>query len=193
MTGEAHRERIIEAATRITVAEGWSAITMARLADQVGVSRQTVYNEVGGKAALAEAIVLTELAAFLAVVDAAFDEHADPVDAIRQAVREVLALSRAHPLLAVILAPGAEAESDLLAALTSQSTSLIDLASAAVDARLVTVTPTLTPQHRRAVVDMVVRTVLSHVVQPGAAPTAVADDLAWLTGRAVLTRETAPA
>ena len=42
------RDRLVTAAVELTLAHGWSQVTMARLAAEVGVSRQTVYNEVGG-------------------------------------------------------------------------------------------------------------------------------------------------
>ena len=45
----AHRSRIIAAATDITSESGWSQVTMSRLARAVGVSRQTVYNELGNR------------------------------------------------------------------------------------------------------------------------------------------------
>jgi AcrR family transcriptional regulator len=67
------RERVVRAAVELTAEVGWSRVTMAVLADHVGVSRQTVYNEMGTKAGLAEAMILHELERFLAVVDAAFD------------------------------------------------------------------------------------------------------------------------
>jgi AcrR family transcriptional regulator len=47
------RERIVAAAVEMTTSSGWAAVTMGRLADAAGVSRQTVYNEVGSKPALA--------------------------------------------------------------------------------------------------------------------------------------------
>ena len=57
---------------------------MARLADEVGVSRQTVYNEIGTKSDLAEAVVLRELDRFLAGVVRSFDENPDDlIQAIR--------------------------------------------------------------------------------------------------------------
>ena len=77
-------ERVVAAAAALTLEVGWAGVTMGKLADRVGVSRQTVYNEVGSKPQLAEEMVLAELAKFLAVVDAAFDRHpADLVEAIR--------------------------------------------------------------------------------------------------------------
>ena len=65
MTEPSLRDRIIAAAAERTAVAGWSSVTMSRLADDVGVSRQTVYNEVGAKPALAEAMVLDELARFI--------------------------------------------------------------------------------------------------------------------------------
>ena len=47
---------------------------MARLADAVGVSRQTVYNEAGSKPLLARAMILRELERFLGLVTVAFDD-----------------------------------------------------------------------------------------------------------------------
>ena len=78
------RERIVAAAVEMTTSSGWAAVTMARLADAAGVSRQTVYNEVGSKPALAETMILEELARFLQVVERAFD--AEPDDLTRAIV-----------------------------------------------------------------------------------------------------------
>src|SRR5256885_1287680 len=87
-------ERIVAAATQLTVEAGWSGVTMGRLADAVGVSRQTIYNEVGDKAALAEAMILSELARFLEAVTSAFDREPDDlIAAIRRAVNDVLVMS----------------------------------------------------------------------------------------------------
>lgn len=183
MTAPSHRERIIASAIRITSDEGWTAITMSRLAADVGVSRQTVYNEVGSKPRLAEAMVLTELAAFLAVVDRAFDENADPVVAVRQAVRGVLTMGRTHPLLAVIVAPGTGAESDLLPAITTRATTVIDLACSTVEPRLAVAAAHLSPRQLRAATDTIVRTVLSHLVQASGSPTSAANDVAWVASR----------
>ena len=82
---ETIRDRIVVAATQLTTAEGWASVTMSRLADIVGVSRQTVYNEIGTKPALAEAMILNELALFLDEVDQAFTAHPDDlIEAIRR-------------------------------------------------------------------------------------------------------------
>src|SRR4051794_26638863 len=46
-TGPTLRERLVAAGVAFTTEQGWSQVTMARLAEAVGVSRQTVYNEIG--------------------------------------------------------------------------------------------------------------------------------------------------
>ncbi len=86
-----HRDRLVTAAARFTAENGWAELTMAKLADLVGVSRQTVYNEIGGKPQLAEAMVLRELELFLQVVDSAFQDNPDDlVRAIEAAALAVL-------------------------------------------------------------------------------------------------------
>ena len=81
------RERVIDAAVTLTTEVGWAQVTMARLADAVGVSRQTVYNEIGTKPRLAEAMILRELDRFLGLVTVAFDAH--PTDLVARDPRRV--------------------------------------------------------------------------------------------------------
>ena len=128
-----HRDRIIAATIDMTARSGWPAVTMARIADAVGVSRQTIYNEVGSKQALAEAMVLDELTRFLAVVNDAFDRHPDdPVDAIRAATRGVLERARDNMLLRAIVSTTHGAESDLLPLLTTRADSLLATAKSVI-------------------------------------------------------------
>src|SRR5512144_2774934 len=116
------RDRIVDAAAQLTVSEGWAGVTMARLADRVGVSRQTVYNELGNKHALAEAMVMRELERFLGVVGEAFDAHPDSlVDAIRAAARGVLELAQANQLLKAVVSATHGADTELLPLLTTDA------------------------------------------------------------------------
>lgn len=176
--------RVVSAAIDLTAREGWSAVTMSRLADAVGVSRQTVYNEVGSKPALAAAMIGAELARFLAAVDDAFDAHPDAlVDAVRAAVRAVLELAEDNVLLHAIVSASHGAETDLLPLLTTHAEALLNQAKSVVSARLDSHDVPMTEQERAVAVDVLVRTVLSHVMQPSADPAGTADDIAWLIGR----------
>lgn len=176
--------RIVAAAIELTARSGWSAVTMARLADAVGVSRQTVYNEVGSKPALASAMVEAELARFLAAVEESFDAHPDElVEAIRAAVRGVLDLAADNPLLHAIVSASHGAAGDLLPLLTTHAEALLGQAKAMLSARLAEHDVPLTDGELAVVIDVVVRAVLSHVMQPSASPARTADGIAWLVGR----------
>jgi AcrR family transcriptional regulator len=177
------RERIVAAAVEQTLADGWARVTMARLAGAVGVSRQTVYNEVGGKPALAEAMVLAELERFLGVVTHAFDDHpTDLVAAIEAATSGVLRLARGNDLLKAVVGATHGAETELLPLLTTHAEPLLETAKAVVEERVRAYDVAL-DDHLGPTIDMVVRVVLSHVMQPSASPEQTGADLAWLATR----------
>jgi AcrR family transcriptional regulator len=190
--GGRHRRPIITAAIGLTARSGWSAVTMARLAELVGVSRQTVYNEIGSKTALAEAMVSHELDRFLSVVATAFDRHPDDlVEAIYDAVRAVLELADDNILLRAIASATHGADTELLPLLTTQAETLLTQAKTMLVARVLSYRPPLTAEQVPVVIDVVVRTVLSHVMQPSDTPARTADALAWLAVR-VLGTEPSP-
>lgn len=180
------RERVIDAAVQLTADVGWSAVTMARLAEQVGVSRQTVYNEVGSKPGLAEAMILRELDRFLDVVSAAFDEHpTDLVAAIGTASRRVLEHAQDNALLIAVVSATHGADTELLPLLTTHAESLLSAAKAVVSARVAPYAVALAPAQLDAAIDMVVRLVLSHVMAPTNTPARTAADIAWIAQRAL--------
>jgi AcrR family transcriptional regulator len=179
--GGAWRERLINEAAELTRAGGWQSITMAKLADRVGVSRQTVYNEIGSKQQLAEAMVMHELEVFLRGVDSAFAAHPDDlVAAIREAALEVLNTARTNPLLHAVLSASHGAESSLLPLLTTQAEPIIDAAGVLIRGHLEAYDVPLTEDRVSALVDMVIRVLLSHVTAPGGSPEKTADELAFI-------------
>ena len=178
------RERVIDAAVTLTTERGWAQVTMARLADVVGVSRQTVYNEIGTKPRLAEAMILRELERFLGLVTVAFDAHpSDLVAAIREASCSVLEASQDNLLLKAIVSATHGADTELLPLLTTHAGALLDLSKAVVVERVAPYDVALTPTELDAAIDMVVRVVLSHVMQPSGPPARTADDIAWISAR----------
>ena len=177
-------ERVVAAAAELTLEVGWAGVTMGKLADRVGVSRQTVYNEVGSKPRLAEEMVLAELTKFLAVVDAAFDAHpADLVEAIRAASRGVLELARENTLLQAVVSRSYGAETELLPLLTTRNDAVLLAAAGAVRSRVSAYRIDIEDARLDAAIDMVVRLVLSHVVHPVGEPAGTADDIAWMSER----------
>jgi len=179
------RARIVAAAVALTTSEGWAAVTMSRLADDAGVSRQTVYNEVGSKTGLAEAMVLTELDRFLSLVDDGFAAHPDDLGlALRDAVRGVLREARRNELLREIVSPGG---GDLLPPLTTDAGALLDAARGVVSARVAAYDVAVSGRELEAAVDMLVRTVLGHVIQPSGPADRSADAIAALAARMLTT------
>jgi AcrR family transcriptional regulator len=173
------RQRILDSAVELVAETGWSSITMVGLADRAGVSRQTVYNEIGTKQSLADAVVLDELGRFLAVVELGFDRHPRELRAaLRAAVEGVLQRAADSALLRAIVTATSGGDTELLPPLTTRASSLIDAATAVVDARITTYDVSADARTRATVVDLLVRTVLSHVMQPSGSPRSTATGLA---------------
>ncbi|HSE70283.1 MAG TPA: TetR family transcriptional regulator [Nocardioidaceae bacterium] len=179
------RERILDAAWEVTCGPGWSEVTMAKLAAKAGVSRQTVYNEMGSKPALGQALVLRELDRFLAVVDDELGRHEDVVEAIRATAERLLEMAAENPLLHAVISTAHGGTNDLLPLLTTQSEPVIGAATAVIAERIPAQFPDLglTAAETTVALDSIVRLVLSHVTQPGKSPADTATDIAWISAR----------
>jgi AcrR family transcriptional regulator len=175
------RSRIIAAAARLTCSDGWSKVTMGRLAAEAGVSRQTVYNAVGSREDLAEAMVLTESAKFIFKIVEGFDNHPDDLlAAIRAALENTLVLAQGNELLRAVVSATHGADTELLPLLTTHSESLLGTIKVVVQDRVDTYEIDLEPERIATVIDIVVRSALSHVMQPTATPRETAESITWL-------------
>ena len=190
--GRPVRERILDATARVTCETGWGYVTMAKVANLAGVSRQTVYNEYGVKPALGQAMVLRELDRFLAVVAHELDTHDDLVEAIRAAADGILVMAQESSLLHTVLTSahsvssgGSGADNELLPFLTTDAEPLITAAKQVIVDRLGRF-PDLGLSD--AELDTTERDrpagARHHaVIQPGRVPARTADDLAWIVSR----------
>lgn len=175
-------ERILAAAADLIEQGGWSGVTMTKVAALAGVSRQTVYNEFGTRPALARAIVMRELRAVLSTVQAAFGAHrGDAADAIRAAVLKVLEYADRNPLLRAALVGGPGNE--LLAPLTSDSGLLLESAKTVVFDEIQSFGLRVSEVELRDGVDLIVRAVLSHMLQPSGTSGHTADAIARAASR----------
>ena len=175
------RSRIIAAAARLTCADGWSKVTMGRLATEAGVSRQTVYNAVGSREDLAEAMVLTESAKFIFMIAEGFENHPDDLlPAIHEAVENTLVLAEGNALLRAVVSATHGADTELLPLLTTHAESLLGTLMVVVQDRVDQYEIDLEPERISAVIDLVVRSALSHVMQPTATPHQTAESITWL-------------
>lgn len=166
--GTGLRDQLLDAAIDVICDESWSAVTMARLGAAAGVSRQTVYNELGSKDRLAEALVVREFRAFLEVVDEQLCAGVAPVDSVRRASAAVLGLAATSPLLRAVIESAHGSNSELLPLLTTDSQPLIRAATAMIELRLAGLYPDQLPgdDELAEAVDAIVRVILSHVLAP---------------------------
>lgn len=180
------REKLLAAAADVIHADGWAAVTMGKLAAQVGVSRQTVYNELGSKAELAKALMLRETDRFVERVDADVAAHPDhPVDGVTAAFRHTLEAARANPLLEIALGGAQGGRDDFLPLLTSQPEAVLGRAVDAVAAVFARAYPgvRLTPSEWAVAVEAFMRLLLSHLVQPSGSAEHASGQMRWVIGR----------
>lgn len=176
------QERLLDATAELFAEVGWRRVTMGKVADRAGLSRQTVYNEFGTKPALAEELVLRELDAFLTLVRTRIDEADDAIGAISSAAEGALSMATTSPLLKAILDSAHAGDSDLLPFVT-QSGVLVDRARTVVaDSITARYQLPLATEQITLAADAIVRLVLSHVTQPARPPAEVAFELAWMVG-----------
>jgi AcrR family transcriptional regulator len=163
------RERMLDATAAMICGDGWPAVTMARVADEVGISRQSVYKEIGGKTALGEAVVARETDRVLAGVIGRLRAHgADATAGIPDAAGYVLRTGADDPLIKAILVGAHGGDSDLLPLLAIRPEPVLGRAIAAVraEARTLYAGLGLPQQTIDQVSEIVVRLTLSHLMQP---------------------------
>jgi AcrR family transcriptional regulator len=171
------REAIIDAARELAIAQGWAAVKMADVADRVGVSRQTVYNEFRNKAGVAEALTGREIGRFVDAVRAELLVHGADVRAAGEAaILRTLTEAAANPLVKTILT-GTDGDEGLLPYLTTRSELVLTTASAVVR-EWASAHSGAAEQTVAAAAESIVRLVLSHVVLPSAPAEQTAAQLA---------------
>ncbi|MFP5022152.1 TetR/AcrR family transcriptional regulator [Pseudonocardia phyllosphaerae] len=172
------RQELLAAAAAIVVEGGWARLRMQAIADEVGVSRRTVYNEFGSKPKLAEALILQVTERFLDEVEQVFLAASDPATGWRDAVSSTLRAAETDPLLVTVLT-GAES-ADFLPLLTSDSAAVVDHASARMAGTVLRRWPEIPPGPARLACESTVRLALSHIVRPGGSVGDAAHDIAEL-------------
>ena len=179
------RKDLLDNAADLLAGPGWGAVTMAELGSRVGVSRQTVYNEVGSKPELAQALVLRELERLLAAVVAELEGSDDIVDGLEAAALAALRLGRDNVLLKAIVASAHGGDVGLLPLVTISAEPLLQRATTVVRAVVLQQHGGLglSPARLGVAIDTVVRLVLSHVMQPAGTPEGTAVDIAWVARR----------
>lgn len=163
------RDLLLDATAQMVVHDGWSSVTMSRLAAAVQISRQSVYNELGSKDKLAVALVTRESDRFLGAVQLRLLAHADDMTvAVKAAVRAALEQGQDNPLIKAVISAGHGNEDVLLPLLTVRPEPVLEGAVAMMTSFADEHWGQhLMPRaHLHELMDAVVRLSLSHLVQP---------------------------
>jgi AcrR family transcriptional regulator len=180
------REQLLMAAAELTCADGWANVTMGKVAARVGVSRQTVYKELGSKPELAEALILEETDRFAAGVAEMLTIHpSDPVEGIVAAIEHTLGSAIDNPLLEAVLTGPYGGASDLLPLLTTRSDVVLARSVEVITPMLIQRYPwiELTEAQWAMCVETFVRLMLSHLVQPTVPAGRAVGQMRWVIAR----------
>lgn len=182
------RDRLLDSAQDVIEDTGWSTVTMARIAEAVGVSRQTVYNEFGSKHGLAQQLALRELQRFLDVVRERMAGQGEIIAGIRAACEGVLLMAEKSLLVRTIVGSlPEEHDTDFLKILTTESGEIVEPAVMVVKQCVQDLYPPvpLTDAELDVAVEVVVRLVLSAITRPSKPARDAAADIAWVVGLAL--------
>ncbi|APU17678.1 transcriptional regulator, TetR family [Actinoalloteichus sp. GBA129-24] len=177
------RDNLLCGAADLLAERGFARLRMSEVAAMAGVSRQTVYNEFGGKETLAHTVVLNQARICLERVGQAIRGADDPVAGIRAAVRRILEISANDPLLTSLLT-GIDREA-LLPFLPVPDLPTLRALTELISRQLHSQLPQLPPASTTFYADTVVRLTISHLLIP-TATTAEAADAVTAIAAAVL-------
>jgi AcrR family transcriptional regulator len=99
----AARESLLDAAYTALEHRPWSAVRMVDVAAEAGVSRQTLYNEFGGKDGLARALVRREADGYLAGVERVLTSAADARERLTATAEWTASAARDNALVRAML------------------------------------------------------------------------------------------
>ncbi|MBA9005560.1 TetR family transcriptional regulator [Thermomonospora cellulosilytica] len=180
-TGRSLRDQLLDAFTELLTERGYRGVRMQDVADAVGVSRQTVYNEFGDKWRLAQALVIRDNEAYLDGIDQVLARHTDLYSAVEAAVSFTLRTSADDPVKkAVLTGTGGE---ELLPLLTTRAEPVLFGAKSRLIEHVLRRWPHLDPDALTEVADAAIRLTMSHLLLPADPPDRVARRIARLVAR----------
>jgi AcrR family transcriptional regulator len=175
------REMVLDAVGDQLAGRSWSDVTMAHVAEQAGVSRQTLYNTFGTRQELAQAYVIREADSFLAAVrEAVRSRPDDPRAALSAALEIFLSAAATHPLVRAIAS--SDEGDELLALVTTRGGPVLDRVTEGLAALIVESWPSIALVEARIVADTLVRLAISHAALPAGPPKRTASTIARILG-----------
>lgn len=173
------RESILDAAAARASQVDWSQVRIADIADDVGVSRQTIYNEFGSKDQLGKALFGREMAAYTVGILETTKNAVDLGEAIRASVVWILAQARSNEMVQRTLRDartGNAGNETLLPLLTVNAHQILLPARDALTDYFESRWPSGDLDRATILVELVIRFVISFVIVPSDQPEEVMVD-----------------
>jgi AcrR family transcriptional regulator len=162
-------DTLFDAARRLLGDRPWAQITMAEVAREAGVSRQTLYKEFGSRDEFAQAFVIREGARFLDVVEQAIRAHLDdPCEAVAAGLEVFLTSASEDPLVQMLLAD--DGTGGMLPLITTQSRPVLEWASERLCQVMRSGWPHVADEDAELLADSFVRLAISYVTMPRSSP-----------------------
>jgi AcrR family transcriptional regulator len=163
------RDTLFDAARRLLEDRSWAQITMSDVARAAGVSRQTLYKELGTRDEFAQQFVIREGARFLGVVEQAILSHLDdPRTAMTAGLEVFLRVASEDPLIRLVLED--DGTGGMLPLITTQSRPVLEWASERVCQVMRSGWPDVSEQDAELIADSIVRLAISYVTMPHGSP-----------------------
>jgi AcrR family transcriptional regulator len=163
------RDTLFDAARRLLKDRPWAQITMSDVARAAGVSRQTLYKELGTRDEFAQQFVIREGARFLEVVEQAILEHLDdPQVAVAAGLEVFLDVASEDPLMRLLLDD--DGTGGMLPLITTQSRPVLEWASERVSQMMRSGWPDVEEKDSELLADSIVRLAISYVTMPHGSP-----------------------
>jgi AcrR family transcriptional regulator len=175
------RETLLDAARSLLSERPWAQITMADIASRAGVSRQTLYNELGGREQFAQAFVMREAQRFIGAVREAIEAHLDdPSAALTAALELFLDTAGRDPLIGMLLED--DGTGGMLPLITTRSRPVLDWAGGQIADAIAQGWPMVAEQDARLLAQTLVRLAISYLTVPIGPPSQATRDAVRMLG-----------
>lgn len=176
------RDGLLDAAGDLLDATPWSEISMAAVAAQAGVSRQTLYNEFGSRGEFAQIFVLRAADRFLSEVEGAFEEAAlDPARALEDGFRRFLELAGEDAMVRRIVTRDQGTE-ELLSLFTTHGGPVVEMGRNRLAFKMLEIWPDTEPAAVQTIAEAIVRLGISYASLPATASEDAAKQIGELLG-----------
>jgi AcrR family transcriptional regulator len=159
------RDTLLDAAARLLADRPWAQITMSDVARAAGLSRQTLYKELGTRDEFAQQFVIREGARFMDAVEQAILANLDaPREAITAGLEVFLTMASEDPLMRLLLED--DGTGGMLPLLTTQSRPVLEWASERLRQTMHSGWPDIAEEDAKLLADTFVRLAISYVTMP---------------------------